>query len=233
MLISRRDKGRKVKQEAWLLLLAGWTAVALPVDVQASTTAPAELPDAPVSAPQANFSQDWPTPAVAPIAWGAGANDGFRTLMIETHNRLRARFGIAPLTWDAQLASDAWQWAGELARRDRMEHSSFQERKGQGENLATGITRYHDMELLVNLWVDEEPQVKAGIFPDVSRTGNVRDVGHFTQMVWKRTQKVGCAQQGNGTNSFLVCRYYPSGNALGSEFNYRGGLRTALNSERP
>ena len=35
--------------------------------------------------------------------------------------------------------------------------------------------------------------------------------GHFTQIVWKDTKKVGCGVAG----SFAVCRYQPAGNFLG------------------
>lgn len=35
--------------------------------------------------------------------------------------------------------------------------------------------------------------------------------GHFTQVVWKATKRLGCGQAGK----FVVCNYYPAGNVQG------------------
>lgn len=54
------------------------------------------------------------------------------------------------------------------------------------------------------------------------------DTGHFTQLVWKATQSVGCGryycgrQRQNGDNErahdwYLVCHYYPMGNVVGGD----------------
>ena len=39
--------------------------------------------------------------------------------------------------------------------------------------------------------------------------------GHYTQVVWRNTREVGCAVARNGSDDFLVCRYWPSGNWMG------------------
>ncbi len=54
-----------------------------------------------------------------------------------------------------------------------------------------------------------------GAFPDVSSTGSWRDVGHFTQMIWRNTTKVGCAIASSHSDDILVCRYSPPGNREG------------------
>ena len=42
-----------------------------------------------------------------------------------------------------------------------------------------------------------------------------QDVGHYSQMIWRGTRRVGCAL-GDGANyEYLVCRYFPAGNAFG------------------
>jgi trans-aconitate methyltransferase len=41
-------------------------------------------------------------------------------------------------------------------------------------------------------------------------------IGHFTQMVWKDTCKIGCGWSGN----YMVCRYSPAGNILDFEETY-------------
>ena len=40
-------------------------------------------------------------------------------------------------------------------------------------------------------------------------------IGHYTQMVWKKTNEVGCATADSNTLSLLVCRYSPGGNLYG------------------
>ena len=39
-----------------------------------------------------------------------------------------------------------------------------------------------------------------------------KPIGHFTQMVWSATDKVGCGIARNGTRTVVVARYYQPGN---------------------
>ena len=54
-----------------------------------------------------------------------------------------------------------------------------------------------------------------GIFPATSRTGNWIDVGHYTQMIWPTSQRIGCALASTRSTDYLVCRYSPAGNIDG------------------
>lgn len=206
-------------------LVAAWTGVA------GAAAFSAAILSSPVLASGAISPEDAAAPlAIGPNSESPAADPTFRTLMVSVHNDLRARLGIPALEWDEGLASEASRYARTLATRDRMEHSAPIERRGQGENLAMGVLAYHDSAMLIDLWVDEESKLKSGVFPDVSRTGNYADVGHFTQMVWRQSRKVGCAERDNGKNTYLVCRYYPSGNVYGAEFRYPSeGIKTAIN----
>ena len=42
-------------------------------------------------------------------------------------------------------------------------------------------------------------------------------VGHFTQVVWKNSKKLGCghATKDNGHYAYVTCRYSPPGNYIG------------------
>jgi hypothetical protein len=45
--------------------------------------------------------------------------------------------------------------------------------------------------------------------------------GHFTQLVWKATEQVGCSRtqcdgKGNAPGWFVVCEYWPRGNIVGA-----------------
>ncbi|MDY7012856.1 MAG: CAP domain-containing protein [Cyanobacteriota bacterium] len=48
----------------------------------------------------------------------------------------------------------------------------------------------------------------------MSSTGRWFDVGHYTQIVWRKTTQVGCGISQAGGNDILVCRYSPPGNFM-------------------
>ena len=124
----------------------------------------------------------------------------------------RDEVGVPRLEWSHELARDAQQWAQHLARLRRMEHAPRDQRNGQGENLWMGYAGHYGAETMIGAFVDERQHFRNGNFPNVSRTGQWRDVGHYTQVIWRETQQVGCAVARGPTNDFLVCRYWPAGN---------------------
>ena len=53
---------------------------------------------------------------------------------------------------------------------------------------------------------------------DYSNPGFSSTTGHFTQLVWKDTEEIGCGAACNSNNKcYVTCNYYPPGNYL-SEF---------------
>jgi hypothetical protein len=68
---------------------------------------------------------------------------------------------------------------------------------------------------MVGGWASERKVYQPGVFPIVSRTGKWEDVGHYTQIIWPTTQRVGCALATNARSDYLVCRYWPAGNVNG------------------
>jgi hypothetical protein len=131
------------------------------------------------------------------------------------HNRERARLGVAPLAWDAELARAAAAYADQLAMRNDFRHSASATRPNQGENLWMGTRGAFRADEMYSGWLSEKNLYRAGVFPNVSRNGNWAAVGHYTQMVWRDSQKVGCAVSSSGTSDVLVCRYFPAGNVMG------------------
>lgn len=69
---------------------------------------------------------------------------------------------------------------------------------------------------MVGSWVAERARYRQGIFPAVSLTGRWSDVAHYTQLIWASTTHVGCAVQRAARWDYLVCRYSPPGNVIGS-----------------
>jgi hypothetical protein len=73
-------------------------------------------------------------------------------------------------------------------------------------------------------WSAEKRMFRAGIFPNVSRTGSWGDVGHYTQMVWPATNRMGCSLRSSAHWDYLVCRYSNPGNLVGARV---GSMRMA------
>lgn len=147
-----------------------------------------------------------------PLAAQDSRINPFAERLLAEHNAARDAVGVPRLAWSARLAGEAQAWAEHLAREGRMEHSTHEARGGSGENLWMGSAGYYGPDVMIRAFVDERQHFTTGTFPRVSRTGNWRDVGHYTQVVWRETQQVGCAVAHNGENDFLVCRYWPAGN---------------------
>ena len=154
--------------------------------------------------------------AAAPALIGAAAPER-DTLLLGAHNRERAAIDLPPMHWDAALARDARIWADHMAatgRFDHYENISTQD-DAQGENLWMGTMGAYDVETMVSHWAEEKKDFVPGVFPHNSRTGHLEDVGHYTQIVWRNTGRVGCAIADDGEDEFLVCRYAEGGNVIG------------------
>ena len=78
-----------------------------------------------------------------------------------------------------------------------------------------GLHAAFSVEAMVGGWSSEKRYFKRGIFPNNSRTGDWEDVGHYTQMIWPTTQRVGCAVAATPHVDYLVCRYATAGNIDG------------------
>lgn len=154
----------------------------------------------------------------APIATGASDLESNRDArLLAAHNRERLAAGIPALRWNNMLAVDAAAWARHLVKVGHLVH--YQEEPDdwdpQGENLWAGTKGYYGPEDMVGLWAAEKKHYKPGIFPANTRTGDLEDVGHYTQLMWRSTREVGCAVARGREDDFLVCRYAEGGNVIG------------------
>ena len=167
-------------------------------------------------------AQPWKSPTTGSGHVAAHGQGDFLSSMLIEHGRARSDFGVEPLAWDPALAADAHKWAAEMARTDRFKHSPRDWRAGrQGENIWYGTRGAYSYSFMARMFTDEVKHFRPGIFPNVSRTGNWKDVGHYTAIVWPTTTHMGCAVASNARHDYLVCRYTPSGNIDGVHLSAR------------
>ncbi len=129
----------------------------------------------------------------------------------QAHNYVRRPFDLPDLVWDDDLAAISLAWAQHLADNKNcdLEHDRS---SPYGENLywTSGSSGPRDP---VISWASE--------VDDYDYDGNScrpgRMCGHYTQIVWEDTQRVGCAAvtcPGNG-GEIWMCNYDPAGNWVG------------------
>lgn len=135
--------------------------------------------------------------------------------MLAEHNAARAEVGVAPVTLDDDLNRQALAYAEELARTGVFQHSPSSSRTGQGENLWNGTANFFSYSHMAQSWIGEKQYYVHGIFPDVSTTGRWSDVGHYTQIIWANSTRLGCGIATGRGRDWLVCRYAPQGNIRG------------------
>jgi uncharacterized protein YkwD len=131
------------------------------------------------------------------------------------HNQVRAGIPVPPLAWDPALATSAAAYAAQCM----FEHSST---KGVGENLAAYAPPGGEK---ANAPVDDWAGEAADYTYATNSCAPGKDCGHYTQLVWKNSKRVGCAVQTCSQNSpfgakfpdwdLWVCQYAPPGNVVG------------------
>ena len=156
--------------------------------------------------------------AIAPMLMGfQDQSSDFQQRVLAQHNLEREDVGVPDMHWNPSLAVSAQQWADHLARTGRFEHAPENRRTPEGENLWAGTKGYYSPEAMVSAWIREKRYFKPGTFPNNSITGNVEDVGHFTQVAWRDSHEVGCAVARSNREDILVCRYSQAGNYVGEQ----------------
>ena len=146
-----------------------------------------------------------------------------RNNALSKHNGYRATHRSAGMRIDVSANNTAQEWAKYLAANGLFQHSASSQRNSAGENLYVYYTTAPSIDYAtlanaaVKSWYDE---VK---LYNYSSPGFSLATGHFTQVVWKSSTKLGCGTAKgtktlNGTtfNAFyVVCHYLPAGNVQG------------------
>lgn len=150
-----------------------------------------------------------PSTPAAPGATGSRLDPGEVKTLLREHNRARADVEVAPLRWSPQVAHTAQRWADRLADRScRMQHSRG---SGYGENLFMGTAGYYGVRDAALAWEQEKRLYRGGPL----KPYNWAPSGHYTQMVWGDTRRLGCGISECDERMIVVCNYEPKGNYLG------------------
>ncbi|MDB5480615.1 MAG: pathosis-related protein [Caulobacteraceae bacterium] len=134
--------------------------------------------------------------------------------MVRDHNALRAGVGLPPVIWDEALARHAQVWADRLVSGPGLEHSPHTSRPGEGENLARIDGAHASATAMFSGWAREGERYRYGPLNCADLSGLGR-TGHYTQVIWKGTRRIGCAVAYAAASEVLVCRYGPPGNLCG------------------
>lgn len=138
--------------------------------------------------------------------------------IIDLHNQERRKVGVPHLVWSDTLAAVAQAWASKcidtVAPMGLVDHNANRAvgyGGTVGENIF-GTTSTPTAQEAVKSWAEEARSY------DYAKNTCSLVCGRYTQVVWKATQKVGCAVSKCANLKFggtLVCNYSPAGNVSG------------------
>lgn len=134
---------------------------------------------------------------------------------LDFHNKVRKEVGVPSLEWSKELAAYAQEWANHLGDSCNMKHRPRSGTWAQrfGENIFWGSSAdIFTVKDACQSWYSEKPDFTGPIF-----TGKEASVvGHYTQMVWRNTKRVGIGvAKCKSGGIIVVANYDPSGNYLG------------------
>lgn len=144
----------------------------------------------------------------------------YQQLVVAHHNVHRSNHSAPAIAWDAGLANTALS----IAKTCEYKHNTTAGGGGYGQNIAAGVPAANIGVVISDLFYNGEVNYYSGLYgqaqPDMSNFGHW---GHFSQIVWKDTTKIGCATYdcsatglaNTGSNvppHFTVCNYGTPGN---------------------
>ncbi|XP_059790682.1 GLIPR1-like protein 1 [Balaenoptera ricei] len=147
-------------------------------------------------------------------------NQTFIDESVKAHNEARGRVqptaaNMKHMSWDEGLAKTAKAWANKCKfghnpclSKSYQCHPTFQ---FVGENIWLGALIIFTPKSAVDFWYNETE------FYDFNRLSCSKTCGHYTQVVWANSYKVGCAiticpKLGRPDTAIFVCDYGPTGN---------------------
>ncbi|CAK9795288.1 Venom allergen 3 [Anthophora plagiata] len=163
-----------------------------------------------------------------------GFTNAEKNEMVKSHNDLRSRVanglekrgnpGPQPpaknmqhIVWDDAIANVAQRWANQCSfgHDTCRDDDRFYTGQNAAMTMTTGTVNTKPADI-ANMWYNEVEKMSKY---QVSRLTNINDVGHYTQLVWAKTNRIGCGkivyQMDQWKRYYVVCNYGPGGNFMG------------------
>lgn len=176
---------------------------------------PSTSKETPPTSKPASSTETPPPPPTVSTTTVSTANTPFLDGCLKAHNKYRALHLSEDLQLDDELNRYAEEWAQHMVMTNSFEH---RQNNAYGENL---YMKYEMGEVkpdalgedAVKAWYDEIKDYNA------NNPGFSMSTGHFTQVVWAGSKKLGCGYatgKKNGMNAiYIVSNYDPPGNMQG------------------
>ncbi|XP_045601928.2 uncharacterized protein [Procambarus clarkii] len=173
---------------------------------------------------------------------GVGAQDA--AAIVLQHNQARSRVAMGQerrgtpgpqpkagnmmlMEWDAELAVVAQRHADQCVFDHECADCRRVSRFGVGQNLFISFQSNFDARVqwsrAIKSWYDEVADFSPA---DIEPFQFAKGVGHYTQMLWWKTDRVGCGftmfQEGGWWKKLYTCNYGPAGNIIFSQMYNRG-----------
>ncbi|XP_057767262.1 pathogenesis-related protein PR-1-like [Salvia miltiorrhiza] len=132
-----------------------------------------------------------------------------KSQFLAVQNAARAALRLPPLAWDRRIA----RFAASYARRRRADCELRHSGGPYGENIFWGSGGAWTAAQAAAEWVAERREYSYRS----NSCAEGRQCGHYTQIVWRETARMGCARVvcGGGRGVFVICNYDPPGNYVG------------------
>jgi pathogenesis-related protein 1 len=203
--------------EALTAMLAGDSSSATPPAPPSMPAPEARAPAAP--APSA------PGSAVPAPVGASGLSPAQQEEILARHNHWREAVGAPALTWSPEMAAFAQQWAEALDgqgcdMRHRPKTGPYAQRYGENLYSASPVI-WSDGRTEVQLVapgavVDSWDSEKIDYDYASNSCAGGKVCGHYTQLVWAGSARLGCGMKVCGDKSQVwVCNYDPAGNVGG------------------
>lgn len=134
------------------------------------------------------------------------------------HNKVRTQenAGLPSLSWDATVGAYSKSKVEYLANNGcQLSHTAGPTNPGYGENLFWGSGSSWTVTDAVTSWYSE----KSNYTYSSNSCASGKVCGHYTQVVWKNSTKLGCYLANCPSNAGMIigCNYDPPGNYSGQK----------------
>jgi pathogenesis-related protein 1 len=126
--------------------------------------------------------------------------------ILAAHNAARAKQNVPPLEWSEKLAQYAQEWADKLLAGGKFTHRPDHT---YGENLFESQGGNAPPSEVVAVWTAEARDY------DYASNKCRKVCGHYTQVMWATSKRLGCAVARDARREVWVCNYDPPGNWIG------------------